>query len=70
MKRRVIDGDRKKLENRVIKNMLNGQICAEDLDRLKPWGNLYLVGSTHAEKAQTERLPAQSPETSEASTPP
>ncbi len=45
MKLRVIDGGRRKLENRVIKNMMNGQICSDDLDRLKPWGNLSLVGS-------------------------
>ena len=44
MKLRVIDGGRRKLENRVIKNMMSGQVCSDDLDRLKPWGNLSLVG--------------------------
>ncbi len=44
MKLRVIDGGRKQLENRVIKSMMRGQVCAEDLDRLKPWGDLHLVG--------------------------
>ena len=45
MRLRVINGGRRKLENRVIKNMLRGEVCSNDLDKLKPWGNLTLVGS-------------------------
>tara|TARA_R110002073_G_scaffold321716_1_gene497933 strand:- start:3 stop:209 length:207 start_codon:yes stop_codon:yes gene_type:complete len=57
MKLRVIDGERRKLENRVIKSMMRGQVCSEDLDRLKPWGNLSLVGSNRqAQSSDSEEI--------------
>ena len=37
MRLRVINGGRRKLENRVLKNMLRGEVCSNDLDKLKPW---------------------------------
>ncbi|MFX4227623.1 MAG: hypothetical protein ACFHHU_06985 [Porticoccaceae bacterium] len=64
MKLRVIDGGRKSLENKVIKNMLRGQVCVEDLDKLKPWGNLYLVQDATSGKSDLEDFPAQPPEAS------
>lgn len=45
MKLRVIDGGCRKLENRVIKNMMRGEVSSEELARLKPWGNLSLAGN-------------------------
>lgn len=59
MKLRVIDGGRKSLENKVIRNMLRGQVCVEDLDKLKPWGKLYLVRGPEPEKSNLENFPAQ-----------
>lgn len=62
MKLRVIEGGRKALENKVIKSMLRGQVCVEDLDKLKPWGKLHLVRSLDSEKPDPESYPVRSPE--------
>ena len=51
---RVIQGGRQSLENEIMKQIAQGKICREALEKLKPKGRLYLVHSSPILSEQEE----------------
>lgn len=54
MKLTVISGNRDKLENRLIEKIQNGENYQEELHRMRPKGELSLVGVTHSRIDESE----------------
>lgn len=49
---KVIDGGKAELEEKILKDMFSGQVSSEDIDRLRPCGDLKLVASNGQPKSQ------------------
>ena len=45
LKLKVIEGGKASLEEKILKDMFRGAVKSEDIDRLRPCGNLRLVSS-------------------------
>ena len=60
VKLRVIEGRRREIEEKVLRDMLKGDICDEDLLRLERWGKLYLVVNNLPAIGSGRERPAES----------
>jgi len=45
VKLKVIEGGKPQLEEKILQDMFRGEVSSEDIDRLRPCGNLWLVSS-------------------------
>ena len=52
MKLRVINGDRDRLEDKILDDLLAGKVCHEDFERLRSLGDLKLVYSAPEPKVE------------------
>lgn len=55
VKLKVIEGGKAELEEKILKDMFRGEVSSEDIDRLRPCGNLWLVSNDSAESRLAER---------------
>lgn len=52
---KVIEGGKVELEEKILKDMFRGEVNSEDIDRLRPCGNLWLVASKEGKAPRAER---------------
>lgn len=45
VKLKVIEGGKAQLEEKILQDMFRGEVSSEDIDRLRPCGDLSLVSS-------------------------
>lgn len=50
VKLRVIEGGKAELEEKILQDMFRGEVSSDDIDRLRPCGELWLV-SAESDKA-------------------
>ena len=55
VKLKVIEGGKAELEDKILKDMFRGEICSDDIDRLRPCGNLWLVNDENTKSPRAER---------------
>lgn len=55
VKLKVIEGGKAELEEKILKDMFRGEVSSEDIDRLRPCGNLWLVTSESDKAPRADR---------------
>ena len=51
----VIEGGKAELEEKILQDMFRGEVSSEDIDRLRPCGELWLVSSDSKKAPRAQR---------------